>query len=1186
MKSMYDDPFGKNAWLDAPDDYYEQAAPEPGAGMASDPGMSSAGDQQASGYDAGMSDEEAAAAFARREAERAENRQALYDRLNTEQREAVFMPHESALVLAAAGSGKTSVLTARVARLISDGEPSLPATAVMAVTFTNKASQEMKARLRPLLNKSAINELWVGTFHSLCNRILRENYAEAGLPKSFAILDTDGQESLVRNILKDFGLTKASVKEAKKLAALAKPDLLGGADPLAGVGEGDQDDEEALEFVTPKQCVSHINGKKERNKKPEVITHQVTAASSDDEQMEAVFGEYQERLERQGLLDFQDLLARAVELLKTNPAVRQQYQDRFKAILVDEFQDTNDIQFEWLELLKGPKCHLTAVGDDDQSIYAFRGADPRNMGKFLKVMAATPQHPKGRMIRLEQNYRSLPHILEAANAIIDRNTNRLGKVLRTTKPDAGEMIDLVTYGSGNFEASSIAAKIYDRIKNDGTSPSEIAVLYRTNMQSRSLEQELNKLGVPLTVYGGFRFYERQEIKNVLAYLDLVADISRDLSFVRVANFPPRGIGERTLEDLRQQAQSDRISMIEMVEKRAQLMMGNPSSVGNAAAQKKLRQLHAFTTTILDLADAAEKMPLSRLIEEIVKQAGIEEHYKSEATGSKSSEEEAKERMDNISELISAARQFELENPLLRSATEQLPEYLSFVALMTSTSESDMSKKNTVSLMTVHSSKGLEFDHVYIAGLEEGVFPHARAIAEDEERGNGRSIEEGSRMVYVGGLPQDQYVDLDDGPGLQEERRLMYVAVTRARKTLTISHAMERMNNGDSRECEASRFLNELPDGRLNRLDDRQTPTAPRAERRQKLPMATPTTTLVNQPLIEGTPAAAGAGGRRVAIIGTAGRDKTEVMDKALWEAMLADARRRVTPEDVLVSGGAAWADHLAVRLFLDGSVKGLELYLPAPLEGMRFQGPDQSSASAANYYHGRFLELAEVDGLGELEMAIQSGAVVQSEPASPGYGSMFKRNAKVAAASDAVIAYTFGNGDEPADGGTKNTWDQVTGRKLHVALGPLRIGTAPATPSAQAGASAAKPGMSESATTATTVVASVVEHGAKTKPWHRRTQMPAFHAQAPKGMTNHGQGPAAAAPPSSPARPTPGTGPNAAPAGVMNRLNMLGGQMRRAQPSQTPSTPGSKSPEAEERPAPTSSLASKLPASARRFLRT
>ncbi|WP_171019814.1 UvrD-helicase domain-containing protein [Hydrogenophaga sp. 2FB] len=1161
---MFDDPFGDDAW-GAPDQYFEA-----GASLAS-PSIAPEGSTQ-------PPEEDTAAAFARREEERKSNRDSLYERLNTEQHEAVFMPHESALVLAAAGSGKTSVLTARVARLVTDGAPTVQASDVMAVTFTNKASQEMKHRLRALLNKSAVNELWVGTFHSLCNRILRENYAAAGLPKAFAILDTDGQESLVRNILKDFGLTKASIKEAKKLASLIKPetDLLSAADPLAKAGEparSDEDDEDVV-FVTPKQCVNHINAKKERGKKPEVITTVISVTSPDAEQMEAVFGEYQARMDRQGLLDFQDLLTRAVELLRSNKEVREEYQGRFKAILVDEFQDTNDIQFEWLTLMKGPKCHVTAVGDDDQSIYAFRGADPRNMGRFLKHMAATPAHPKGRMIRLEQNYRSLPHILEAANAIIERNTNRLGKVLRTSKADTGDAIDLVTYGNGHFEASSIASKIYERIKTDGVSPSEVAVLYRTNMQSRALEQELNKLGVPLTVYGGFRFYERQEIKNVMAYLDLVADISRDLSFVRVANFPPRGIGERTLEDLRQQAQGDRISMIEMVDKRVSLMEANPGSIGNAAAQKKLRQLHAFSSTILDLADAAVAMPLSRLIESLVEKTGIAKHYADEGAGSKSSEEEAKERMDNIAELISAARQFELEHPDLQFATEQLPEYLSFVALMTSTSESDMSKKNTVSLMTVHSSKGLEFDHVYIAGLEEGVFPHNRAITEDEERGNGRSLEEGARMLYVGGIAQDQYVDQDDGPGLQEERRLMYVALTRARKTLTLSHALERMSNGESREAESSRFLAELPDHRLNRLDDRQEPTAPKANRFRNHEVQAPMMREAESP---SAPAAKADGaGRRIAVIGTAGRDKSETMNRVLWDAMVADLRSRVGPDDILVSGGAAWADHLAVHVYLQGHVKGLELHLPAPFDDIQFQGPGQSSATAANYYHQRFHQATGINSLEELHCALMCEIQVTTEPAASGYRGMFARNEKVAKRVDSVIAYTFGEGDTPADGGTKNTWDQVIGQKVHVSLrGIVERSDAQLKPAHH---TPTIPKVTPPTATRDESKSSPV--AADLKPWQRRgmlsTRTPAASASAAPAPS---QRPAV----NQSAQPTP---TSQVPSGVMTRLNMLskgGGQASRTPAAQEKAATNKAEEEHQQPPSPSSGF--KLPASARRYLR-
>lgn len=1112
--SFYDDPFG------------DDLSSIPLSNYAEDVSRSNA---ESSDGSQDLSEEALAEAYAQRELERSNNRQALYDRLNKEQHEAVFMPSNSCLVLAAAGSGKTSVLTARVARLISDCVPSFPASSVMAVTFTNKASQEMRHRLRSLLNRSAVKELWVGTFHSLCNRILRENYEAAGLPKAFAILDTDGQESLVRNILKDFGLTKSAVKEAKKLAALVSTDLLAATDPLAKHGADEDGDEEVHEFMTPAQCVKRINAKKERGEGPAPSMEALTARSSDIQQVEGVYAEYEARLQKQGLLDFQDLLRRAVELLRADKEVRGKYQEKYRAILVDEFQDTNDIQYEWISLMKGPHCHVTAVGDDDQSIYAFRGADPKNMGKFLREMASTPENPSGRLIRLEQNYRSLPHILEAANSIIERNTNRLGKVLRTSKQDGGEKLDLVTFKNGFQEAAAIASGVYRLVKEQKVLPSEIAILYRTNMQSRLIEQELNKLGIPLTVYGGFRFYERKEIKNVMAYLDLVGDISRDLSFVRVANFPPRGIGEGTLEELRQSAQSDRLSMIELVEKRAQQMEELPSSIGNLAAQKKLRQLHNFMTLILDLADAAVEIPLSKLIELLVEKAGIAQYYIDEASGSKSSQEEAKERLDNIAELVSAAKQFELEHPELATAAEQLPEYLSFVALMTSTSESDMNRKNTVSLMTVHSSKGLEFDHVYISGLEEGVFPHNRAINEDEERGNGRSIEEASRMVYVGGLPQDEYQGDQDGPAIQEERRLMYVALTRARKTLVLSHAEERMTNGDSKSAEPSRFLSELPDRRLNRIDDQEVARAPFSASKSPSQGIGENSSMAAAQMADVAPLRAkhsyGFDCRRlVAVIGTAGRDKHHPMDKALWDAMLADSRRRVQPGDALVSGGAAWADHVAVRLYLEGAVKNLALHLPAPLVDGQFAGPDRDSAgSAANYYHGLFLRTAGVDGLKEIEQAIAKGAYCTYEPAAPGYRAMFHRNSKVAEFVDSVTAYTFNPGDVPEDGGTKDTWDQIQGEKIHVCLKGLTGSPGPA-----AAAAVSPAGKLPQASVAMSPKTPSLQ---ARKPWERNWKAPATEPKGPAG-------------PVEPIPPGPGvrdtsqsTGPSPS---VMTRLQLLG----------------------------------------------
>jgi DNA helicase-2/ATP-dependent DNA helicase PcrA len=1164
-------------------------------------------------------------AYAAREEERKKEREALYARLNPRQAEAVNLPDVSVLVLAGAGSGKTSVLTSRVAKLVTSGTP---ARQILAVTFTNKASEEMKTRLRKLMDKKTVNELWVGTFHSLCNKILRDNFEAAGLPKSFAILDTDGQEAICRGALKDLGLTKASVKEAAKQRQ--KADLLTAADPLAAAGglpaDDVEDDGEANEFVTPAQCAKYISSRKELGERP-APPPSVSTRSTDVEQMEMVYSMYEERCAKSGLLDFQDLLTKTVDLLEKDSVVRNIYRDRFSAILVDEFQDTNDIQYRWLELIKGARAHVMAVGDDYQSIYAFRGANPKNMFRFLAEMATDAGAPEGRMVKLEQNYRSLPHILDAANAIIENNTGQMAKTLFTSQHDRGERIDLVTFANGMFEAGSIARSIHRFVKEEKVQPAEIAVLYRTNQQSRLIEQELNKLGVPLTVYGGFRFFERQEVKNVLAYMDLVTDMTRDLSFARVANFPPRGLGERTIEELRQMAKIRGVSMMEMVGERSESMMNNPSVLGNVAAQKKQRQLEAFTAIILDLAEEALDKPLHKLIESVIERSGMKEHYLSEATGSKTSQAEAEERIANISELVSAARQFELDNPHLLTAAEQLPEYMAYVALMTSTSESDMSRKNTVSLMTVHSSKGLEFDHVFIAGLDEAVFPHSRAIKEDEERGNGKSVDEAMRDMGITAdddgneFAGSDEATLEDGEGMQEERRLMYVAVTRARKTLTLTHAKERLVNGELKGYEPSRFLLEIPQNRLNLIDDANArfggpsqkktwnsnrgnheyggdafdagrverttaraaapspapaaaPAARRAELRQQTsfaesqmstdsaiagaggvrvvskrkggvtesagetvvdvdrsnpvlgnrhylnnhldaderarviaaydvdfqkdlaargPMfaavrdlavrvaagerlalrcwcapfechgdlvAAKVVEFARDPALLATQkteaAAPTVSGRRLAIIGTAGRDKDKPMTAALWDSMILDAGKRVRPTDTLVSGGAAWADHVAVKLFLSGAAKSLVLHLPAKIVDGKFMGAERNSAgSAANYYHGLFKRITGVDGLREIETAIARGAQVTFEPDAPGYGAMYARNKKVAEGSDAVLAYTFGDGDVPTDGGTKNTWDVAKSTdKVHVSLGTIGSLANPVAPVARPDAGA------------------------------------------------------------------------------------------------------------------------------------
>lgn len=736
-----------------------------------------------------------------RQVEREQFTLSLVENLNNEQKLAVTLPKESCLVLAGAGSGKTTVIINRITNLVNIG---LLPSSIMAVTFTNKAADELKTRLKLKLHREQVADIWAGTFHSLCLRMLRENYELAGLPKNFAVLDMDSQESLIKTLTKDKNVDLISSNE-------------------------NQDDDSDHEKIAAKDVVKFINSKKEFGIKP----HEVFSTNTPNEALFVdLYQQYEVACRDQGLLDFSDLLYKTVELLESNFSIKEKYNNQFSCILVDEFQDTNNIQYRWLKAVKGKNAHVMAVGDDDQSIYAFRGANPENMQRFVQEMTCSSHNRDGLVIKLQKNYRSLPYILESANAVIDRNTGRLGKNLWTDSKDNNEKIDIVTYENGSLEARGIAEEINRLVKIDNIPPSEIAVLYRTNMQSRFLEQEVIKFGIPVTVYGGMKFYDRQEIKHVLAYLDLVSSLDRDISFSRVINFPKRGIGETTVEDLRQEAKLNNVSMIEMIARREELLtnfenMPNDGVKMTLAEQKKHKILVEFVGMILDLAECASTCSLSEMVQKIVVETGLKSHY--ESLG----KDEATERLDNIGELISAAKQFELDHPELQNSSLQLPEYLSSVQLLTSTSDADMDKKNTVSLMTVHSAKGLEFDHVFISGLEDGIFPHFRSIEGEEIidaeailNSQGKSIEYNSdgTMTEESELAlqsiHDNPINKIDSAELQEERRLLYVAITRARKGLIITKAKNRLSMGQETKQKPSRFLSEIPAKRLRFIESK------------------------------------------------------------------------------------------------------------------------------------------------------------------------------------------------------------------------------------------------------------------------------------------------------------------------------------------------------------------------------
>jgi DNA helicase-2/ATP-dependent DNA helicase PcrA len=640
---------------------------------------------------------------------------AIIDGLNDAQRNAVTAPVQNLLVLAGAGSGKTRVLVHRIAWLVQT--EGISPYSIMAVTFTNKAAREMRARIEELLGVNP-GGMWVGTFHGLAHRILRAHWREAGLAENFQIMDSDDQLRLIKRLCKEMNL-----------------------------------DENRW---PPRQFQWHINGQKDEGLRSRHLerTHDVF-----DQTMIGMYEAYEEACDRGGMIDFGELLLRCLELLRDhNPQLLAHYQERFRYILVDEFQDTNAIQYAWLRLLTGHERKLMAVGDDDQSIYGWRGARIENIQNL-------PEHfPGADTIRLEQNYRSTHTILQAANAVIANNQGRLGKQLWTEGMD-GEKISLYSAFNEQDEARFIVGQIQKWI-DDGNLRSESAILYRSNAQSRVLEEALIRSGVPYRIYGGHRFYDRLEIKNALAYLRLVSNREDDTAMERVINVPTRGIGTRTIDVVREHAKNENVSM---------WRAANEVVEYKKLPARALNALQTFLDLINQLDTATEDTDLHETTDHVIKVSGLIEHHEKEKG------EKGQSRIENLEELVNAAKQFSMQweaTPEDEAAdTTLLSAFLDQAALDAGDAQAD-DFQDSVQLMTLHSAKGLEFPLVFMAGMEEGLFPHSM------------SAEEPGRM--------------------EEERRLCYVGITRAMKKLYLTYAESRRMHGQDNYNRPSRFIQEIP----------------------------------------------------------------------------------------------------------------------------------------------------------------------------------------------------------------------------------------------------------------------------------------------------------------------------------------------------------------------------------------
>lgn len=645
----------------------------------------------------------------------------LLDSLNDEQRRAVSAPPGSMLVLAGAGSGKTRVLVHRIAWLMQ--VEGVSPFGILAVTFTNKAAREMRSRIEELLERP-IGGMWVGTFHGLAHRLLRQHWREANLPENFQILDSDDQLRLIKRLSKALGINE--------------------------------------DKWPPRQVQWYINAQKDEGLRAANIEHY---GDEFTRTMLTVYTAYEEACQRGGMVDFAEILLRAHELWLNNPGLLDHYQRRFSHILVDEFQDTNAVQYAWLRVLAGGNNHLMVVGDDDQSIYGWRGARIENIQQFNKDFTGAD------IIRLERNYRSTSTILKAANHLIANNQGRLGKELWTEDRE-GEAISLYEAFNEQDEARFIVDRLQDWL-NTGHRLSDAAVLYRSNAQSRELEEALLRVSMPYRIYGGQRFYDRLEIRNALAYLRLTVNRHDDTAMERVINVPTRGIGARTLDSLRELARNDGSSLWQA----CQRSLDHKLLPARAAAA-----VQAFMRLIDDMDENCHPLELGEKVAHVIKQSGLIEHHQKEGG------DKAQGRLENLDELISATRSFaedwqaqssgldESDDPLALTS-DVLASFLDQAALDAGEAQASESD-DAVQMMTLHSAKGLEFPLVFLAGMEEGLFPHK--------------------------------MSMENLTGVEEERRLCYVGITRAMEKLYLTCAESRRMHGDVNICRPSRFIRELP----------------------------------------------------------------------------------------------------------------------------------------------------------------------------------------------------------------------------------------------------------------------------------------------------------------------------------------------------------------------------------------